>query len=274
MKDNLTSPEKLERLKGMLGEMESVLIAYSGGADSTFLVRIARDVLGDRVLAVTATSPTYPTHELEAARRTAAELGVKHSVIVTEETSDPRFAANPPERCYWCKKGLFSELAVMARDLGLNHVLDGSNFDDADDFRPGMKAAEECGVRSLLKEVGITKPEIREYSKLLGLPTWDSPSSACLASRFPYGTRITAKGLNTIELAEGFLRKAGLNQVRVRHHGTIARIEAAEGDAPKLLSGTLRSEISKYFKQLGYTYVTIDLDGYRTGSMNEVLSGG
>jgi len=263
--------KKLENLKEILLNMESVLIAYSGGVDSTLLLKVSKDTLGDKVLAVTANSLTYPSWEIEAAREMAQRLGARHMVIETQELANPEFVNNLPDRCYYCKRELFSKLALIAKEFDLNYVLDGSNYDDLNDFRPGMQAAREFKVRSPLKEAAFTKEDIRQLSKELGLPTWDKPSFACLASRFPYGTAITKENLIRIGEAERFLRSSGMRQVRVRHYNHIARIEATQEQISKLLSKELRGKIVNKFKDLGYTYVTVDLEGYRTGSMNEVL---
>jgi len=264
---------KLKDLEELLTTMEGVLVAYSGGVDSTFLLKVARDVLGDRLLAITARSSVYPSEETEQANALARNLKVRHEIIETHEMADLKFVSNPRERCYWCKKELFATLVRIAQENNLKYVLDGTNFDDLDDFRPGMKAAAEFGVRSPLKEAMLTKEDIRSLSKRMGLPTWDKPSFACLASRFPYGMKITRGNLVKVDKAERFLRRSGITQVRVRHHDNIARIEVAEEDISKLLEEKLRGQLISYFKKLGYSYVTIDLEGYRTGSMNEVLTG-
>ena len=267
------SNTKFQNLKKILSEMESVLVAYSGGVDSSLVLRVAKDVLGDRVLAVTATSSVYPAEEIEQAKALAQNLGVRHEIIETQELSNPKFVNNPQNRCYWCKRELFAELINIARKNNLKHVLDGTNLDDLDDFRPGMEAANEFGIRSPLKEAAFTKEDIRSLGKRLGLPIWDKPSFACLASRFPYGMKITRENLMKVDKAERFLKRLDLTQVRVRHHNKIARIEVPRKDISKLLEEKLRLQILSYLKKLGYSYVTLDLEGYRTGSMNEVLKG-
>ncbi|HUT69532.1 MAG TPA: ATP-dependent sacrificial sulfur transferase LarE [Desulfatiglandales bacterium] len=263
---------KSQNLEDILLDMESVLIAFSGGVDSTLLLRVAKDVLGNKVLAVTASSTVYPSEEIEQAKALAHNLKARHEIIETRELTNPKFVSNPKDRCYWCKKELFAELTSIAKENNLKYVVDGSNFDDLDDFRPGMEAARELGVRSPLQEAMLTKPDIRSMSKRMGLPTWSKPSFACLASRLPYGTRITRENLITIDKAERFLKDLGFTHVRVRHHDTIARIEVPKKDIPRLLSDKPSSKIVSYFKTLGYSYVTVDLEGYRTGSMNEVLT--
>jgi len=262
---------KLESLKSMLSKMGSVLIAYSGGVDSTFLLKVASSVLGDRVIAVTASSATYPPRELREAKNNAKMLGVKHVVINTNELDDENFASNPPERCYYCKSELFSKLVELAKQYELNYVADGSNYDDLNDFRPGMKAASQFGVRSPLKEAMLTKEEIRTLSKEMNLPTWDKPPQPCLSTRFPYGAKITREKLSRVELAEEFLMGFRVKQLRVRVHGDIARIEVPREDMRIFLDEDISKEIVDRFKALGYTYITLDIQGYRMGSMNEPL---
>ena len=270
MKQNIRD-EKLQSLKTLLRSMQSVLIAYSGGVDSTFLLKIAHEVLGENVLAVTELSPVYPSEETELAEKLAREMGVKHQFLKTQELSNPNFLNNPKERCYWCKKDLFGDLIKIAKQHTIDSVLDGANYDDIGDWRPGMKAGAELGVHSPLKEVQLTKDDIRYFSKELGLPTWNKPSFACLASRFPYGTKITKEKLETIDQAERFLRGLGFIQIRVRHHETIARIEVLAEDILRISADPVRQQIVSYFRQLGYAYIALDLEGYRMGSMNEVL---
>ena len=265
----LDSITKLEQLKNDIEEMKSVAIAYSGGVDSTFLLKVAHDVLGENAIAVTATSSTYPGRELEQAKQFTKSIGIKHVIINSEETEIDNFSKNPNNRFYYCKKELFSKIKQIANEKHFNYVLDGSNVDDATDYRPGTKAMNELGVVSPLRDVGLTKKEIRELSQEMNLDTWDKPAFACLASRFPYGVKITKSRLEQVEKAESFLHSLRVKQFRVRYHNEIAKIEVLKDDFQTILNHS--DEIIKRFKELGFKYVTLDIEGYRMGSMNEVL---
>ncbi|MGE5677017.1 MAG: ATP-dependent sacrificial sulfur transferase LarE [Pseudomonadota bacterium] len=261
---------KLNELKTILKRTDGAVIAFSGGVDSTLLLKVAHEVLGDKAYAVTAHSETYPRRELEEARQFTEAQGIKHIVIETLELEIEGFADNPPDRCYYCKHELFSKLTKIAEENGLKYVLDGSNYDDRNDHRPGMRAARQLGVLSPLKEAGLTKDDIRELSREYGLSTWDKPSFACLSSRFPYGTRITPEKVEVIGEAEDFIRDLGFRELRVRHHDSIARIEVAKADLGRIVA--YADQITEKLKSLGFLYVTLELSGYKTGSMNYTLS--
>ncbi len=263
--------QKLVHLHQILQEMKSVLIAFSGGVDSSFLLRVARDALGDSASALTALSPTYPEHELQAARQFAAELGVSHILVESNELKIENFAQNDTRRCYYCKSELFSILRKEATRRGIKSLCDGSNVDDMGDFRPGMEAAREQGVRHPLIEAGLSKEEIRELSRELGLATHQKGSMACLSSRFPYGTEITESRVRQVARCEELLRTMGYDPYRVRYHGEVARIEISRFDFDKLLQDKQLQRVIETFKQAGFVYVTLDLEGFRSGSMNEVL---
>jgi uncharacterized protein len=265
--------EKYSTLRRILGEMGSLVIGYSGGVDSTLLLKVAVDCLGQRALAMIGRSETYPTREFEEALAFATGAGARYEIVRTEETDELKFQENPPDRCYYCKTELFGKLQEIAAREGIPWIADGTITDDLGDFRPGMRARTEKEVRSPLLEAGFSKADVRELSHHLELPTWDKPSFACLSSRFPYGMAILRENLSRVDAAETFLRDHGFRRFRVRFHDTnTARVEVDQTEIPLLVREPLRSELVGRFKELGFTYVTLDLQGYRTGAMNEVLS--
>lgn len=264
--------EKQEKLKGILKGWGRVAVAFSGGVDSTFLLKTAKDVLGGGVLAVTARSLSFPKRELDEAAAFCARNGIEHVIVDSEELDIDGFSKNPVNRCYLCKTELFTKIRSIAEQRGITHIAEGSNADDPGDFRPGMRAVAEQGILSPLRLAGLNKTEIRQLSRELGLPTWNKQSFACLSSRFPYGETITPEKLRMVDRAEQFLLDRGFHQVRVRHHGNLARIETDEAGFSALSDAALRREIDEKFRELGFSYVALDLRGYRTGSMNETLS--
>ncbi|MDR1322656.1 MAG: ATP-dependent sacrificial sulfur transferase LarE [Gracilibacteraceae bacterium] len=266
--------QKEEKLKEQIRGFGSLAVAFSGGADSTYLLYTARAVLGPRVLAVTARSCSFPARELEAAAAFCAGAGIEHVICDSEELAIDGFAFNPPNRCYLCKNELFGKIWKIAAQRGIKYIADGSNLDDEGDYRPGLTAAAEQGVQSPLRRAGLTKADIRELSRRRGLPTWDKPSFACLASRFPYGEQITAERLRQIDLSEQFLLDLGFRQVRVRYHGGTARLETDEAGFSLLHDRAIREKVYARLREIGFTYAAVDLLGYRSGSMNDTLPEG
>ncbi len=266
-----TAERKLSQLRRLVRSLDSAAVAFSGGTDSTLVARVAMDELGDKAIAVTVDSPMYPDSELRKARDVARRIGIEHIVLRTNPLGDAAFVLNPPNRCYLCKRDDLSHIRKIADERGLKNVLDGSNADDKEDYRPGVKAKDEMKVRSPLAETGLTKADVRAISKALSLPTAQKSSSPCLASRIPYGERITTEKLKMIEEAEEFLKAKGFDDVRVRMHGDMARIEVSPKDVGVLASPGMRVSVTKKLRSLGFAYVSLDLEGYRMGSLNEVL---
>jgi uncharacterized protein len=266
-----TSDVRARALHDLLRSYESVIVAYSGGADSAYLALAATAALGSRALAVTADSPSYPDHHRRLALEIARDFGLRHVIIQTGEIDDPSYRANPANRCYYCKRELYTQLTALAREQRIGVIVDGSNADDRGDYRPGREAAREFGVRSPLDEAGLTKDEIRALSREAGLPTWDEPASACLSSRIPYHSEVTVEKLRMIERAERALRELGFRLCRVRHHDVVARLEFGQDELPRALEPRLRETIARELQAIGYAEVTIDPRGYRRGSLNEAL---
>ena len=263
--------EKLEQLKELFTEMDQALIAYSGGVDSTLVAKIAYDMLGDRALAVTAVSPSLLPEELEDAKIQAATIGISHKIVQTQEMDNPNYTSNPVNRCYFCKSELHDTLKPLALELGYPYVVDGVNADDLHDYRPGIQAAKERGARSPLAEIGVTKAEVRQISQQLGLPWWDKPAQPCLSSRFPYGEEITIAKLQRVGRAEIYLRNLGWQNLRVRSEGDTARIELSPDKIKDFVSTTDLPTLVSAFQNWGFIYVTLDLEGYRSGKLNQVL---
>jgi pyridinium-3,5-biscarboxylic acid mononucleotide sulfurtransferase len=275
MQDEASSPDattaKEAALRQLIGGFDSAIVAFSGGVDSAYLAYVAHAVLGTRALAVTADSPSYPERHRALALDVARQFELPHEIIRTDELDRPEYRANPVNRCYYCKQTLYTHLSAIARARGVQVILDGNNADDRGDYRPGRQAAREFGVRSPLDEVGLTKDEIRQLSHAAGLPTWNEPASACLSSRIPYHSEVTDEKLRTIEQAESILRDFGFRVCRVRHHDTVARIELGANEMARALDPAINGPLVRAFKALGYQFVTLDLQGYRLGSLNEPI---
>ena len=265
------SEQKLKRLRNLCQAMERAIIAYSGGVDSTLVAKIAYDVLGDRALAITAVSPSLLPEELDAAKTQAAEIGIEHELVETHEMDNPNYTSNPVNRCYFCKSELYDTIKPLAIERGYDYVLDGVNADDLQDYRPGIQAAKERGTRSILAEVGVSKMEVREMSRMLGLSWWDKPAQPCLSSRFPYGEAITANKLRRVGQAEVYLRSLGYQNLRVRSQEDTAKIELPPEQIKNFVQTVDLSELVSKFQALGFVYVTLDLEGYRSGKLNRVL---
>lgn len=267
----MTVQDKLQQLKTLFAQMERALIAYSGGIDSTLVAKVAFDVLGDKALAITANSPSLLPEDFEDAQVQAADIGISHQVVATHEMDNPNYTTNPVNRCYFCKSELYDTLKPLAAELGYAYVVDGVNADDLQDYRPGIQAAKERGTRSPLAEVGITKLEVREISKWLGLPWWDKPAQPCLSSRFPYGEEITVEKLRRVGQAERYLRNLGWSTLRVRSQSDTARIELPAAEIPTFIQSTDLTELVEAFKGYGFTYITLDLEGFVSGKLNQEL---
>ncbi len=264
-----TLDTKLARMRAILFPMRSVIVAFSGGVDSTFVLKVAHDTIGDRVLALTTTSPTMPDEDRESALEMARVIGARHLVVESNELEIPGYAANPINRCYLCKHNLFTVCEARATELGIDEIVDGLNLDDLHDYRPGMQAASEKRVRHPLVEAELTKAEIRELSRAMGLPTWDRPASPCLSSRFPYGTTITPDGLAKVAAGERLLHSMGFKIARVRFHGEVARLELERSEIARIFEHEIRDTVDREFRKIGFRFVAIDLKGFRSGSLNE-----